>query len=306
VSTERGRGRRRRVLVTGANGYVAGRMLAGLAERHDLTLLDVTMPQPAALGLAAGGDGPRCVEADLLGDSPESYADAFDVDAVLHCGHVWPREDAPAAEKLEIELRNIRMASTVYLCAAESGRSAPPRVVVAGSNHAADYYEPLVLRGDCDHIDPGMVPRSDNFYGWSKATVELLGFLWACGQESSRAVETVNIRIGSPRETDVEDCADGDLVCLRRALAAYLSVRDQTELFLRAIEADDIRDENGTPFQIVYGISGNSHRFWSLVSARRTLGYEPHDDSQERFRSEVNSRVAAVLEKGAASLDRGG
>jgi len=293
MSAQRGPGRRR-VLVTGANGYVASRMLPGLAARHELTLLDVSMPRPEALGLAAGGDGLRCLEVDLLEDPPESYADAFDVDAVLHCAHVWPREDAPPAEKFEIELRNIRMASTVYLRAAHSDKSAPPRVVVAGSNHAADYYEPLVLRGDCDHIHPGMPPRADNFYGWSKATVELLGFMWACGRESSRVVETVNVRIGSPRETDVADCAEGDLVCLRRALAAYLSVRDQTELFLRAIDADDIRDENGTPFQIVYGISGNSHRFWSLVSARRTLGYEPRDDSQERFRSELNSRLEAA------------
>jgi nucleoside-diphosphate-sugar epimerase len=281
-------------LVTGANGYVAGRMVAGLAERCELTLLDVSMPRPEELGLAAVGDGVRCVEADLLEDPPESYADAFEVDVVVHCGHVWPAEDAPAPEKLEFELRNIRMASTVYLRAAETVRSAPPRVVVAGSNHAADYYEPLVLRGDLDHIDPGMAPRADNFYGWSKAAVELLGFMWACGRESSRVVETVNIRIGSPRETDVADCAEGDLVCLRRALGAYLSVRDQIEIFVRAIEADDIRDENGTPFQIVYGISGNSHRFWSLVSARRTLGYEPHDDSQERFRSELNDRLAAA------------
>jgi hypothetical protein len=269
-------------------------MLGGLAERYELTLLDVSMPQPEELGLGGGGDGLRCVEVDLLVDAPESYADAFDVDAVVHCGHVWPAEGASAAEKLEFELRNIRMASTVYLGAAESVRSVPPRVVVAGSNHAADYYEPLVLRGDCDHIDPGMVPRSDNFYGWSKAAVELLGFMWACGQESGRAVETVNIRIGSPRETDVADCGEGDLVCLRRALGAYQSVRDQTEIFIRAIEAEDIRDENGVPFQIVYGISGNSHRFWSLVSARRALGYEPRDDSQERFRSQINDRLAAA------------
>ena len=33
---------RRRVVVTGAAGYIAGRMLPALQERYDLTLLDIT------------------------------------------------------------------------------------------------------------------------------------------------------------------------------------------------------------------------------------------------------------------------
>jgi len=49
------------------------------------------------------------------------------------------------------------------------------------------------------------------------------------------------------------------------------------------VETPDITDENGVPFLIVYGISGNTHRFWSLASAKTKIGYEPQDDSQVNF-----------------------
>jgi len=52
---------------------------------------------------------------------------------------------------------------------------------------------------------------------------------------------------------------------------------------IRMVETEDIRDEHGVPFLIVYGISGNTHRFWSLASARTKIGYEPQDDSQVNF-----------------------
>lgn len=51
-----------------------------------------------------------------------------------------------------------------------------------------------------------------------------------------------------------------------------------------------IDDEHGVPFLIVYGISGNTHRFWSLANARAALGYAPEDDSQVNFAD----RIAAI------------
>jgi hypothetical protein len=74
---------------------------------------------------------------------------------------------------------------------------------------------------------------------------------------------------------------------MHRALGAYLSARDQTQQAIRMVEAPDITDDNGIPFLIVYGISGNSHRFWSLASARRKLGYEPQDNSQVNFADKI-------------------
>ena len=53
------------------------------------------------------------------------------------------------------------------------------------------------------------------------------------------------------------------------------------------VETEDITDDNGIPFLIVYGISGNTHRFWSLASAKRKIGYQPQDDSQVNFADKI-------------------
>jgi hypothetical protein len=48
------------------------------------------------------------------------------------------------------------------------------------------------------------------------------------------------------------------------------------------------------PFLIVYGISGNTHRFWSIASARARLGWEPADDSQVNFADETAALARAA------------
>lgn len=47
------------------------------------------------------------------------------------------------------------------------------------------------------------------------------------------------------------------------------------------------RDQCRVPFLVIYGISGNTHRFWSLTSAFERLGYRPQDDSQVRFADRI-------------------
>ena len=81
---------------------------------------------------------------------------------------------------------------------------------------------------------------------------------------------------------------------MHRALGAYLSRRDQVQQAIRMVETPDITDEHGVPFLIVYGISGNTHRFWSLASARRKIGYEPEDDSQVNFADKIAAIARAT------------
>lgn len=40
---------------------------------------------------------------------------------------------------------------------------------------------------------------------------------------------------------------------MRRALGAYMSQRDLQQMFIKSIEAEDITDSYGIPFQIFYG-----------------------------------------------------
>jgi hypothetical protein len=60
------------------------------------------------------------------------------------------------------------------------------------------------------------------------------------------------------------------------------------------VETPDITDDNGIPFLIVYGISGNTHRFWSLANARRTIDYTPEDDSQVNFADRIAELARAA------------
>ena len=103
------------------------------------------------------------------------------------------------------------------------------------------------------------------------------------------------IRIGAPRESDFED-PPKDLKKLHRALGAYFSGRDQAQLVIKSIETEDISDEHGVPFQVFYGVSGNTHNFWSLANARKVIGYEPQDDSQVRFADQI-SRIIKTAQK---------
>ena len=187
------------------------------------------------------------------------------------------------------------MAQNVYRSALDAKVR---RVVAASSNHAADWYEhTLVHRGRKDLVSPDELPLSDNFYGWSKAAYELLGFVYASGS-LGRQLEVVLLRIGAPREVSgrrylgklveqhVAPGASG-LANFKRDLGAWLSPRDLRQIVRRAIETRDVRSADGVPWVVVYGISGNTRAFWSLESARRVLGYAPVDDSEVAYAADV-------------------
>jgi hypothetical protein len=276
------------VLVTGAAGLIAGQVLPVLRELYDLTLLDVrTMDRK-------GNPLEGVQVADLVPRKRDAYRHHFlGIDTVVHFGFIRNDRSDPEAHFRD-EFDNLQMAYNVYQTSLEAGVK---RVVVASSNHAADYYEPLILDGKMDFVDPNGRAQSDNFYGWAKEAYEQLGFVFATGRQTGKPLENVQIRIGGPRETDLEQCAPGDLRCMRRALAVYISDRDMQQLFVKSIEAGDIRDEQGVPFQIFYGISRNSHAFWSIVNARQVIGYEPQDNSEIRFAGLIAKHIRAAKEE---------
>jgi hypothetical protein len=282
---------KRRVVLTGAAGYVAQRMFRELSERWDLVPVDVRAKDQT------GATVPGLVVADLARPDRDEYRKHFrGADAVIHCGYVRaPGLDATTWQdnsdaKFWAEHQNVALAYNVFRTALEEGVR---RVVVASSNHAADYYERLVWAGKLDMVTPDMPPRSDNWYGWAKAAYELLGFVFATGQVGGRKLEVVQWRIGGPRDDDIDQVKPGDIKVMHRALGAYLSRRDQVQQAIRMVETENIADEHGVPFLIVYGISGNTHRFWSLANAKARIGYAPEDDSQRNFAD----KIAAIARK---------
>ena len=280
---------RRKVLVTGACGTIASLLRPAFRERYDLTLLDVKTTDKQ------GNEVEGVQIADLLDLDRNGYRHHFQgIDAVVHLGFVGTTEKDNVDRYFANEMKNVQMAYNVFQVAWEESVR---RVVMASSNHAADYYEPLILEHRWDFVTPDMRALSDNYYGWTKEVYEHLGFVFAVGKMNGRPLENVQVRIGGPRETDLDRIEPGDLVRMRRALAVYISQRDMAQLFIKSIETEDIRDEQGVPFQVVYGISGNSQAYWGLANARRVLGYAPEDNSEIRFSEKIRAHIEAAQAK---------
>jgi NAD dependent epimerase/dehydratase family len=264
--------RKLRVVLTGATGYIASQLLLVFRDRYDLVQLDI---RPA--------DG--VTQANLLEDSDDQLKPHFvNADAVVHLSYYRPPGlGVTGSGKSYLDERpNVDMAERVYRFALDAGIR---RVVVASSNHAADWYEQVIHPRRLDMIGPDALPKSDNYYGWAKIAYEALGFTYACGA-FGRRLEVVQVRIGAPRDIDAGGF-EGRVGAYKRDLGAYISSRDLQQLFVRSIETERIEDEWGVPFQIFYGISNNTRAFWSIANARRTIGYDPEDDSETRYAKDI-------------------
>ena len=273
---------KKRVLVTGAAGYVASRMLPCFRERYELTLLDSTVEPSPDRAHTGSGPVPGVQVADLLDPDRNNYSRHFEgIDTVVHLAYI--RRRGEPIDQYESQRENVDMAYNVFRAAYDAGVE---RVVAASSNHAANWYEPALLQPrKMESLDPYDLPLSYNFYGWSKATYEHLGFLFASGT-FGRKMGMVLVRIGSPGELEVDRFLSNE-TGLKRGLGSYLSQRDQIQLFTKAIETENIENEHGVPWHVVYGISNNTRAYWSLVNARRVLGYCPEDDAETRFAAEL-------------------
>ena len=283
-----------KVMITGASGYVASQMLPEYRERYDLVLVDVKNTDRD--GEVVNG----VVVADLADSERSRYEHLFDgVDSVIHLGYMRSEpggvfgSETPQIDRFDVELANVRMANNVYRTAYDAGVR---RVVSASSNHAADWYEDYQIHENRkDMVRPDEPPVSSNFYGWAKATYELLGWPYACGT-FGRRLEFVMVRIGHPTPVNAARHMAEDpglpptgsgIANFKRNLACYFSPRDLRQLFRKAVEAEDVSANEEVPFAIVYGISNNTRAFWSLDSARQVLSYEPEDDSEVVYAEDV-------------------
>ncbi len=277
-----------KVVLTGATGYMAGRMRTKLQDRYDLTMLDVKSTDPE------GNRIPDVHEVDLINRDRDQYRELFrGADAVVHSGFKGTVDSMHTDFWKEVD--NVTMCYNVYQTCIEEGVR---RLVMMSSNHAADYYERLIWSDRLTFATPEMIALSDNYYGWGKISYEALGFIFATGQmNEGKILQNVQLRIGAPRESVADGLSADNLKGMHRNLGAYLSARDQVQLIVKSIETENIEDQNGVPFQIFYGISGNTHRFWTIENARRIIGYKPEDDSAIKFADKI-SFVTGEAHKG--------
>ena len=247
------------VLLTGAGGRVGQAILDGIGGEYDWRLLD-REPLPRAKVPDGVTDADLYV-ADITDE--RAVAEAMeDVNAVIHLAGD-PRKTAPWDSVLR---NNIDGTQVVMRAAVDAGVD---RFVFASSNHAVGGYEtddrtPDLYRTDDDYrLDGTELPRPGNLYGVSKATGEALGRLY----HDEHGMSVVCVRIGNltkdhpPREYE-------------RGQAMWLSHRDCAHLFDRCLQA-------AYGYEIIYGISNNNRRYYSIERAREALGYDPADNSAD-------------------------
>ena len=240
------------VLLTGALGRVGEAILSGIGDEYDWRLLDRRPPDEPT--------DHELVVADVT--DVEAVREAMDgVDAVIHLAGD-PRPEAPWDSVLR---NNIDGTYTVLQAAVDAGVS---KVAFASSNHAVGHFEtgrtPGIYRPESAvELDGTELPRPGNLYGVSKATGEILGRYFY----DEHGLPVVCVRIGNltkdhpPRDYE-------------RGQAMWLSYRDCAHLFDRCLRAD-------YGYEIVYGISDNDRKYYSLDRAREVLGYAPRDNSAD-------------------------
>ena len=230
-----------RLLITGAAGNM-GRLLRPLlrAEGRALRLADVVEVDDV-------GEGEESFVVDVTDASAVAKVCA-DVDVVLHLGGI--STEAPFEDVVAV---NVVGTHNVLRGAVEAGVG---RVILASSNHAVGFYRRSV---DGDDLADGLPARPDTFYGWSKAAVESLGALY----HHRFGVDVVVVRIGTCFAEPVGV----------RGLATWLSPADAGRLVEACIAAPAVG------FRVVWGVSDNTRRWWSLAGAA-ALGFVSGDDAE--------------------------
>jgi uronate dehydrogenase len=136
------------------------------------------------------------------------------------------------------------------------------RFVYASSNHAVGF-TPRPAAGSPGEGDPVELPadtppRPDTLYGVSKVFGEALGRYYA----DRYGMQVACLRIGTFADTPPD----------ARAMATWLSPADCARLVDACLRTDRLG------FALVWGVSANTDRWWSL-DAGQALGYSPLDDA---------------------------
>jgi len=191
------------------------------------------------------GPGEEFVAADLA-DEAAMAAAMKGVDAVIHLGgqsreHPWP----------DIVRANIDGTQVLLEAARREGVG---HLVLMGSHHAAGFHTRPASGAE---LPDYAFPRPDTFYGVSKVAMEALGSLY----HDRFGMNVTVIRLGTCNEGSADT----------RGLATWISPDDLARLVEAALTAPG--------WHVVWGVSDNARRWWSLREAR-AIGYDSRDDSE--------------------------
>ncbi|MDE3722201.1 NAD(P)-dependent oxidoreductase [Nocardiopsis sp. N85] len=229
------------IVITGAAGRIGTLLRPRMARPGRILRLVDIAPQPAP----APGEAVETVHGDIT-DLPAMEAACAGADAVIHLGGL--STEGPWEDVLRLNVHGTRQ---VFEAAR---RAKVPRVVFASTNHVVGFH-PRAAGDPGDHA----LPRPDTHYGVSKAAGEALGSLY----HDRYGLDVLCVRIGAcfPRPLDAH------------MLQTWLSPDDCARLMEALLTAPS------PGFRVVWGVSDNTRRWWSLKEAR-ALGYDPRDDAE--------------------------
>ena len=232
---------RRRVLVTGAMGRVAGQLLPGLRERFDLRLMDRVpgCDADAGSGLLVG----ELTDHRLLDEAVTG------VDAVVHLAG----NPDPAASWQQLREPNVEGFAALL---AVSGERGVRRVIFASSVHAMGAYEGRRRWP----IDPAWPPAPCCSYGATKAFDEAL----ARAYDYRTGMSLIGLRLGL---CTAEASAT-------QSVAGWLRPVDLQRVVIGALEAD-------VKFGVYHAVSWPSRRRWDIDATITELGYQPERGDHE-------------------------
>lgn len=252
----------KKLLITGGCGVIGKILTTALNERYDITCLDTRIPDHNGTVEYAEGD---------ITDLKQIEPAFLNQDAVVHLA----ADSSMDASWDSTYSKNILGTYNVF----EAARKARvKKIVFASSNHITGLYEndwPIsaIVKGDYQGIDRSAIPkvshlsppRADSFYGASKLFGEGLGQYYS----SKYDISIICLRIGTvrpyewPRSFEI------------RFFATWLSHRDLVQLVEKSLEACDVK------YDVFYGVSDNTWRFWDISHARKVIGYEPRDNAED-------------------------
>lgn len=239
---------RRKVLITGASGYIGSFLRKAWSDKYDMVLVDVKpIEDPGDADVLIGDTQ----DIDLMRMACQG------VDTVVHLA----ADASPSARFDESVLpMNIVGTHNVYRAAAQAGVK---RVVFASSIHCVGAYPPDV------QVKWDMPVRPCCEYGASKCYGEALGRYFA----DREGLSVIAIRIGGVHghQTDQPHTQPERLDIL-------VSENDLTQLITLCVEApEDLH------FAIVHGLSDNRFKRLDISQTRELLGYRPEDEVGEEM-----------------------
>ena len=271
------------VLITGAHGTVGTALTQHFHFEYDL--LD---KQEAAEELADGTAHPHFESDQITVDisNIEQLTEAFNgYDAVVHLAG---SSDVSSTFK-QVHRNNIR---GVYNALEAAKNNGIDKFIFASSNHVVGQYEkehaPDIYEQDYDlTVDHTSPVRPDSHYGSSKVAGEAWGRQYA----ENYGIQFYALRIGSIRpprwdhpygdaERGVEqgkwDRESEDYYeQVNRLKCTWQSRRDFAHMVERCLADEDVT------FDIFYGVSDNERSWLDIDHARKRIGYDPQDSSEE-------------------------